>query len=74
MRKKEMQEVMVKTIMKLYQKASTRIKVGRIKVGSSYSDKFPVRVGVHQESVLLFFLFATMIDVIMKKVRKGLFH
>ena len=41
-----------------------------IKVGSGYSDKFPVRVDVHQGTVLSLFLFAIVIDMITQEVRK----
>ena len=48
-----------------YKEATTKIKVG-----SAYSDEFPVKVGVHQGSVLLSFLFETVIDVVTEEVRK----
>ena len=51
--------------MSLYKEATTRIKVG-----SAYSDEFPVKVGVHHGSVLLSFLFETVIDVVTEEVRK----
>ena len=54
MRKKDISEMMVKAVMSLYEEATTKIKVG-----SSYSDEFPVKVGAHQGSVLSPFLFAT---------------
>ena len=47
MRKKEIPEMMVKAVMSWYKEATTKIKVG-----SAYSDDFPVKVGKHQGSVL----------------------
>ena len=68
MAKIELPEVMMKVVMSLYKEATTKIKVG-----SSYSDEFPVKAGVQQGLVLLPFLFAAVIDVV-TEVRKGLFH
>ena len=55
--------------MSLYKEATTKIKVG-----SGYSDEFPVKVGAHQEFVLSPFLFASVIDVATENVRKRLFY
>ena len=40
-------------------------------MGSAYSDKFEVKVGVHQESVLSPLLFAMVVDVITENARRG---
>ena len=47
--------------MSFHEEATTKIKVG-----SGYSNEFPVRVGFHPRSVLSPFLFATVIDVVME--------
>ena len=54
MRKKGLLERMVQAVMSLYDGAKTRVKVG-----STFSKEFEVKVGVHQGSVLspLFFFF-----------------
>ena len=59
---------MMKAVMSLHKEETAKIKVG-----SGCSEEFPVKVGLHQGSVLTLFLFATVIDVI-TEVRKGLFH
>ena len=60
--------MMVKAVKSLYKEVTTKIKVR-----SGYADEFPVKVGVHQGTVLSPFLFATVIDVVTEKVRKGIF-
>ena len=59
MRKKELPEVLVKSMMSLYQGAKTRVRVD-----SELSEEFEVKVGMHQGSVLSHFLFALVIDVV----------
>ena len=59
MKKKGLSEVMVQAIMSLYDGAKTRMRVG-----SALSEKFKVKVGVHQGSVLSPPLFAIVVDVI----------
>ena len=59
LRIKGLPERLVSAVMSLYEKASTRIRVG-----SSLSDAFAVKVGVHQGSVLSPLLFAIAVDVI----------
>ena len=67
--KEEIPEMIVKAVMSLFTKATTKIKVG-----SGNSEELFVKVGVHQESILSPFLFATVIDVVTEDVRKELFH
>ena len=43
-----------------------------VKIGASERKKFPVRVGVHQGSVLNPFLFIIVLEALSKKFRKGL--
>ena len=66
MRKKGLPEILVKTMMSLYEGAETKVRVG-----SGLSEEFSVKVGVHQGSVLSPKLFAMVIDEVMKNVRKG---
>ena len=53
MRKKEILEVMVRSVMSLYEGAKTGVRVN-----SELSEEFAVKVGMHQRSVLSPFLFA----------------
>ena len=66
-RKKGLSEVIVRAIMSLYEDAKTRVRMG-----SAYSEKFKVKVGVDQESTLSPLLFVIGIDVITKKAGGGL--
>ena len=66
MRKKGLSEVIVREVMSLYDSAKTRVRVG-----SSYSEEFEVKVGVHQGSVLSPLLFAIVVDVITENARRG---
>ena len=66
MRKKGLPEILVKAVMSLYEEAETKVKVG-----SGLSEEFSVKVGEHQESVLLPLLFAMVIDEVTKNTRKG---
>ena len=55
--------------MSLYDKVKTRIQVG-----SGLSDKFAMKVGVHQGLVLSSLLFAIAVDVIVQEAREGLLY
>ena len=66
MRKKGLSEAMIRVVMSLYDGAKTRVRVG-----SAYSEKFEVKVGVHQGSVLSPLLFAIVVDVITENARRG---
>ena len=66
MRKKGLSEVMVRAVMSLYDGAKTRVRVG-----SAYSQKFEVYVGVHQGSVLSPLLFPIVVDVNTENARRG---
>ena len=53
MRKEGIPDVLVRTVMRLYEGAKTRVRV-----------EFEVKVGMHQGSVLSPFLFALVVDVV----------
>ena len=57
---------MVRAVTSLYDGAMTKVKVG-----SAYSEKFKVKVGVHQGSVLSPLLFAIVVEVITENARRG---
>ena len=59
MRKKGIPEVMVRSVMSLYEVAKTRVRVD-----SELSEEFEVKVGMCQGSVLSHFLFAVVVDVV----------
>ena len=59
MRKKRIPDVLVRSVMSLYEGAKTRLRVD-----SELSEEFEVKVGMHQGSVLLPFLFALVVDVV----------
>ena len=67
MRKRGIPEVIVSTVMSFYEGAKTRVRVGL-----ELSKEFEVKVGVHQEPVLLPLVFAIVVDVVTKNVRNGL--
>ena len=67
LRKRGVNERLVKAVMRLYEGAMTKVKVG-----GGMSDGFSVEVGVHQGSVLSPFLFAIVMDVLCEDVREGL--
>ena len=67
MRKKGIQEVMVRAVMSLYEGAKTRVRVGL-----ELSEEFEVKVGVHQGSMLSPLVFAILVNVVTKNVRNAL--
>ena len=64
MSKKSLLEVVAQAVMTLYDGAKTRVRVG-----SAYSEEFESKSWVHQGSVLLLLLFATVVDVITENAR-----
>ena len=67
LRKKGVNERLVRSIMSLYEGARTKVKVG-----AGMSEAFDVNVGVHQGSVLSPFLFAIVMDAVCGEVMEGL--
>ena len=65
LRKKLIPDILVRTLMSLYERAKTRVRVD-----SELSEEFEVKVGMHQGSVLSPFLFAVVVDVT-ELVREG---
>ena len=63
MRNKGIQEVLVRSMMRLYEEANTRVRVD--------SEEFDVDAGMHQESVLSPFLFALVVDVVTEFAREN---
>ena len=64
LRKKVIPEVLVRSVMSLYEGAKTRVIVD-----SELSEKFEVKDGMHQGSVLSPFLFAVVVDVVTEFAR-----
>ena len=58
MRKKGIPKVLVRSMMSLYVRAKTRVRVDSV-----LPDEFRLKVGMHQGSVFLPFLFALVVDV-----------
>ena len=58
MRKKGIREVLVRSVMSLYEGAKARVRVD-----SELSERSKVKVGIHQGSVLSPYLFAVVVDV-----------
>ena len=58
MRKKGIPKVLVRSVMRLYDEAKTRVTVN-----SELSEEFEVKVGMHQGSVLSPFHFAVVVDI-----------
>ena len=52
--------------MTLYEGAKTKFRVD-----STLSDEFEVEIGMHQGSVLSYFLFAVVVDVVTEFARDG---
>ena len=69
LRRRGVPEVMVKAVMSMYEEVTIKIKVG-----TGFSNEFPVKVGVHQGFVLLPLLFAIVMDVVTEDAREGLMH
>ena len=61
MRKKDLPELIVRAVMCLSHGAKTKVRVKFFR--SELSEEFSVQVGVRQESVLSWLLFAIMIDI-----------
>ena len=69
LRKKSLPEVLVKAVMSLYKGSKTKVRVG-----SGLSEKFGLRVGVHQGSVISPLVFAIVVDAVTEQARKGLLN
>ena len=65
-KKKGIPEVLVRSVMSLYEGAKTSICVD-----SELSEEFEVEVGMHQLPVLTLFLFAIVVDVVTELARDG---
>ena len=59
MRKKGIPDVLVRSVMSLYEGAKTRVKVD-----TELSEDFQVKMWMHQRSVLSAFLFAVVVDIV----------
>ena len=66
MLKKGIADVLVRSVMSVYEGASTRVRVD-----SELSDKFDVAVRMHQGFVLSSFIFAVVVDVVTELAREG---
>ena len=64
MRKKGIPEVLVRSVMSLYEGAKTRVRVD-----TELSEELEVKVGMHQGSVLSPFLLVLVVDVITEFAR-----
>ena len=60
------EEVLVRSVMSLYEGAKTRVRVD-----SELSEEFEVKIGMDQGSVLSPFLFAAVVDVVTEFAREG---
>ena len=69
LRKKNLSEITVQAVMSLCAGANTRVRMR-----SAYSEKFEVKVGVHQRSVLLPRLFAIVVGISTEKTRRDVFN
>ena len=67
LRKKGLPKILVKAVISLYEGLKTKVKVG-----SEFSKKLSVAVGVHQGSALSSLLFAIAVNVVTKNAREGL--
>ena len=66
MRKKGMPEVLVRSVMILFEGAKTSVRVD-----SELTEEFEVKVGMHQGSVLSPFIFAVVVDVVIELVNQS---
>ena len=66
MRKKGIPEALDRSMMSLHEGAKIRVRVD-----SEMPEKFEVKVGMHQGSVLSPFLFAVVVDVVAELYRDG---
>ena len=66
LRKKGIPEILVRSVMSMYEGAKTRVRVD-----SELSEEFEVKVVIHQGSVLSHFLFALVVDVVTEFAREG---
>ena len=64
MSKKGKPEVLVKSVMSLYEEAATRVRVD-----SELSEEFEVKVGMHQGCVLSLFIFWVVVDIVAELAR-----
>ena len=69
LRKKSLPEVLAKAVMSLYEGSRKKVRVG-----SGLSEEFGVRVGVHQDSVILPLIFAIVVDAMTEQARKELLN
>ena len=58
MRKKEIPEILLRSVMSLYEGAKTRVRVD-----SELSEEFEVKVWMHRRSVVSPFIFYVVVDV-----------
>ena len=65
LKRKGVVECYVKAVMKMYQEV-----LSQVKEAGEVSKEFAVRVGIHQGSVLLPFIFAVVMDVVTEGVAK----
>ena len=68
LRKKGIPEVLVRSVMSLYEGVKTRFRLD-----SGLSEEFEVNVGMHHEFVLSPFLFAVLVDVVTELAREGVY-
>ena len=66
MRKKEIPEVLFRSVMSLYDGAKTRVRVD-----CELSEQLEVKMGIHQGSMLSPFLLAVVVDVVTDFAREG---
>ena len=66
MRKKGIPDVLVRSVMNLYDEAKTKVRVD-----SELTEEFQVKVVMHQGSVLSYFLFSWLVDVVTEFAREG---